>query len=77
MSQVYDLFSKGWFLTRDPRVVERKKYGKAKARRKFPKGFRFKLNLKKLRAFFLFKKKMGFSVPGFWGPLGFCFWLNF
>ena len=25
----------GGFLTRDPRVVERKKYGKAKARRSF------------------------------------------
>ena len=26
---------RGGFLTRDPRVVERKKYGKAKARRSF------------------------------------------
>jgi small subunit ribosomal protein S9 len=29
------VLKKGGFLTRDPRVVERKKYGKAKARRSF------------------------------------------
>ena len=29
------ILKKGGFLTRDPRVVERKKYGKAKARRSF------------------------------------------
>jgi len=29
------VLKKGGFLTRDPRVVERKKYGKAKARRRF------------------------------------------
>ena len=29
------LLKSGGFLTRDPRVVERKKYGKAKARRSF------------------------------------------
>ncbi|MGB6468052.1 MAG: 30S ribosomal protein S9 [Xanthobacteraceae bacterium] len=30
------VLKRGGFLTRDPRVVERKKYGKAKARRSFP-----------------------------------------
>ena len=29
------ILKKAGFLTRDPRVVERKKYGKAKARRSF------------------------------------------
>jgi small subunit ribosomal protein S9 len=29
------VLKRGGFLTRDPRVVERKKYGKAKARRSF------------------------------------------
>ena len=29
------VLKKGGFLTRDPRVVERKKYGKAKARRSY------------------------------------------
>ncbi len=32
---LYELLKKGGFLTRDSRVVERKKYGKAKARRSF------------------------------------------
>ena len=33
--ELRSVLKKGGFLTRDPRVVERKKYGKAKARRSF------------------------------------------
>lgn len=33
--ELHSLLKKAGFLTRDPRVVERKKYGKAKARRSF------------------------------------------
>ena len=34
-SEFHSILRKGGFLTRDPRMVERKKYGKAKARRSF------------------------------------------